>query len=284
MHYYPFNIGDYRRQTGHLTLLEHGIYRSLLDTCYLTEEPLCEDLAKLMRAHSVRTAEERLALENVLADFFVLTENGYEQKTCNEIIGKYQEKSEKARKSANARWNNANASKMSANAKQAHSEGSANGMREPCAQDANQEPRTKNQEPRTKNQSKTHSSPAAPDPVYPIFEYWRDVMDKGVTTKPTKGRIDKIKARLKDGYSPEQIKQAIDGCAQSDYHMGKNDAGKKYDCLTLICRSAEKLEQFIGYTSTQTPDSQREQEVMDWVNGGNEGEAPYIDGEIIDHE
>jgi uncharacterized protein YdaU (DUF1376 family) len=280
MHYYPFNIGDYRRQTGHLTLLEHGIYRSLLDTCYLTEEPLCKDLAKLMRAHSVRTADEKLALENVLADFFTLTENGYEQKTCNEVIAKYQEKSEKARKSANARWRNTNASKIDANAEQTHSDGNAKGMREPCESDANQEPRTINQKPLTKNQEKDITEPAAPDPTYPLFEYWRDVMGKGAGTKPTRGRIDKIKARLKDGYTPEQIKLAIDGCRKSDYHMGKNDSGKRYDCLTLICRSAEKLEQFIGYAATQNSAEQRDKEVQDWVEGRDEDD---FEGNTYEH-
>jgi len=120
MHYYNFNIGDYRRQTGHLTLLEHAIYKNLLDSYYLSEQPLCADLAKLMRSQSVRTAEEKQALENVLSDFFELTEDGYRNKTCDEVIAKYHLKSDKARQSAKKRWEgNANASKP-------QSEGNAN--------------------------------------------------------------------------------------------------------------------------------------------------------------
>ena len=57
MHYYPHNIGDYRKDTSHLSLLEHGIYRQLLDSYYLDEMPLSNDLAKLMRSHSVRADE-----------------------------------------------------------------------------------------------------------------------------------------------------------------------------------------------------------------------------------
>lgn len=70
MHYYQFNIGDYRRRTGHLTPLEHGIYRILLDTYYLDEQPLCGDDAELMRTHSIRSPDEQQAYKNVIKDFF----------------------------------------------------------------------------------------------------------------------------------------------------------------------------------------------------------------------
>lgn len=128
MHYYNFNIGDYRRQTGHLTLLEHAIYKNLLDTYYLSEQPLCADIAKLMRSQSVRTADERIALENVLSDFFELAEDGYRNKTCDEVIAKYHLKSDKARKSAKKRW-----------------EGNANALEPQSKGNANHKPITNNQ-------------------------------------------------------------------------------------------------------------------------------------------
>ena len=134
MHYYQHNIGDYRKDTSHLTLLEHGIYRQLLDTYYLDEQPLSNDLAKLMRSHSVRDANEQQALQNVLTDFFELTENGYYHKRCEDGIAEFHGKSAKARASANVRWSNEIKtskqikSKDNANAMQTHSESNANGM------------------------------------------------------------------------------------------------------------------------------------------------------------
>lgn len=122
MHYYQHSIGDYRRDTAHLTLLEHGIYRQLLDTYYLDEAPLCSDVAKLMRSHSVRTADEQQALQNVLSDFFILTESGFFHKRCEEGISDFHKKSEKARASAMARW------EKNANALPSDSESTANGM------------------------------------------------------------------------------------------------------------------------------------------------------------
>ena len=125
MHYYEHNIGDYRKDTSHLSLLEHGIYRQLLDTYYLSESPLSSDINKLMRTHSIRNADEKQSLENVLNDFFELTKNGYIHKRCDQIIAEYHGKSEKARASANARWANKNKG-VDANALQTQSEGNAN--------------------------------------------------------------------------------------------------------------------------------------------------------------
>jgi uncharacterized protein YdaU (DUF1376 family) len=104
LHYYTFNIGDYRRDTSHLTLLEHGIYRQMLDSYYLNEQPLPADEALLMRTHCVRSADEIQALKNILADFFVLQDDGWHHRGCEKNIAAYREKSAKASASAKARW------------------------------------------------------------------------------------------------------------------------------------------------------------------------------------
>lgn len=122
MHYYQFNIGSYRRDTTHLSLLEHAIYRSLIDTYYLEEKPLCADHAKLMRTHSIRTDDEQKAFKNVLNDFFKLTDDGYRHSGCDDVLQKIYDKSEKARQSAMKRW------EKDAKAMRTHSEGIANGM------------------------------------------------------------------------------------------------------------------------------------------------------------
>jgi len=104
MHFYRYNIGDYRKDTGHLSLVEHGIYRALLDTYYTEEHPLCADDAKLMRTHGIRTQDEKDAYQNVINDFFFKTERGYEHDRCNTELGLIYEKSDKARVSAEKRW------------------------------------------------------------------------------------------------------------------------------------------------------------------------------------
>ena len=137
MHFYQFNIGDYRRDTSHLTLLEHGIYRQLLDTYYLSENPIKLDLEEVMRTHSVRNADEERALKNVLKDFFDETPEGYFHKGCDRNIQAYRKKSKMASDSAKARW-----SQSHANALPTDSERNANGMLT-----NNHKPLTINQEP-----------------------------------------------------------------------------------------------------------------------------------------
>ena len=126
MHYYSFSISDYRRRTGHLTLLEHAIYRALIDTYYLEEKPLTSDLAKLMRSHSVRNADEKQAFTNVINDFFMLTNEGYKHEHVEEQLAKIYAKSDKARDSANARWGEK--PKDNAKVMRTHSERIADGI------------------------------------------------------------------------------------------------------------------------------------------------------------
>ncbi len=125
MYYYQHNIGDYRKDTSHLSMLEHGAYRQLLDTYYMTEQPLTLDHANLMRTHCARNADEMQAIENVLKDFFEKTGEGYIHKRCDLEIEGFHSKSDKARKSANDRWTRIKEQRH-ANALRTHSEGNAN--------------------------------------------------------------------------------------------------------------------------------------------------------------
>jgi uncharacterized protein YdaU (DUF1376 family) len=109
LHYYQHNISDYRADTGHLTLLEHGCYHQLLDQYYLNEEPLPLDIDKIFRLLSARTQDEKTAIKNVLKDFFVETEAGFIQRRCDNEIKFYHERIDSAaaagRKSAEKRAN-----------------------------------------------------------------------------------------------------------------------------------------------------------------------------------
>lgn len=144
MHYYSFNIGDYRRDTAHLSLLEHGVYRQLLDTYYLHESPLPISDDEIIRFHLARSTQEKQAVRTVLNEFFILTDEGWIHHKCDKVIQEYYAKSEKARESANVRWSNR--SERNANAMRTHSEGNADGMLT-----INHKPITNNQEPSTKS-------------------------------------------------------------------------------------------------------------------------------------
>ena len=104
MHYYQHNIADYRKDTTHLTLLEHGCYRQLLDQFYLDEKPLPLEEDKLFRLFNARTEDEKNAIKNVINDFWTKTEDGYVQGRSKTEIELYKDRLEVATKSAKKRW------------------------------------------------------------------------------------------------------------------------------------------------------------------------------------
>lgn len=75
MNFYPHHLGDYAKDTGHLSVTEHGAYRLLMDHYYSTEKPLPEDFHALYRVCRATSHIEKTAVKSVVAKFFPL-ENG----------------------------------------------------------------------------------------------------------------------------------------------------------------------------------------------------------------
>lgn len=96
MNYYKHHIGDYRRDTTHLSLLEHGIYRQLLDQYYLDEKPFPLETESVMRRLSARSDDEKKAVETVLKEFFVL-QDGWRHKRCEMELNDYRAFADSAR-------------------------------------------------------------------------------------------------------------------------------------------------------------------------------------------
>lgn len=78
-----------------------------------------------------------------------------------------------------------------------------------------------------------------------IFEYWKTIM-RHPRAKLDSKRKRVITNALKLGYTPSDLKQAIDGCANTPYNMGKNDSGQIYDDISLILRDATHIERFMN--------------------------------------
>lgn len=97
MYYYKFNIGDFDKITRHLSITERGLYRDLLDLYIKNEKPIITDIKKLERLLCIKSKMEKTALANVLADFFVLTDNGYFCEYCQSILDDTTEKADVAR-------------------------------------------------------------------------------------------------------------------------------------------------------------------------------------------
>ena len=81
-----------------------------------------------------------------------------------------------------------------------------------------------------------------------VFAYWQEQLNHP-TAKLTPKRLQKINARLAEGYSEADLCRAVDGCKASPFHMGQNEHCTVYDQLELICRDGEHIEQFMNYTT-----------------------------------
>ena len=86
MNYYSFHIGDYLSATTHLSIIEHGAYRRLLDIYYIHESPLPDDVKQVYRLVGARGKEEREAVDSVLAEFFQSTPEGFRHDRCDHEI------------------------------------------------------------------------------------------------------------------------------------------------------------------------------------------------------
>ena len=96
MHYYQFNIADYRKDTQHLTPIEHYIYRELMDLYYLDESPIPNKTQWVIRRLRLGS-ENDLDVTNVLEEFFELDGEEWMHKRINQEIDVYRSKAETAR-------------------------------------------------------------------------------------------------------------------------------------------------------------------------------------------
>jgi len=106
--WYAFYPGDYGRDTAHLSLVEDGAYRRLLDRYYTTGRALPDDIDRLFRICRAFTPAEQNAVRSVLDQFFVVEDGSYWQKRVERELVKqtaYQQKlSESGRRGAEKRW------------------------------------------------------------------------------------------------------------------------------------------------------------------------------------
>lgn len=88
MNYYERHLGDYARDTAHLTMMEHGAYSILLDRYYATEAGIPAD--QVHRLARARTRDEKQAVDAVLGEFFELIDGIWINHRAEEEIAKAQ--------------------------------------------------------------------------------------------------------------------------------------------------------------------------------------------------
>ena len=192
MNYYPHHIGDYLRDTAHLTATEDGIYRRMLDVYYASEKPLPVDqawIAKLVRAHS---AEEQTAVQEVLRQFFEKYEDGWRNKRADSEI-----KKGKARVKA-ARVNGKRGGRPITHRV---SENNPAGLQSDNPDQSSQKPKAKSQNQRSKDIVRLK-----PDALQ-VLEFLNS--KTGRNYEPVDETLKPIMARLRSGSTVEDLRAVI---------------------------------------------------------------------------
>lgn len=98
--------------------------------------------------------------------------------------------------------------------------------------------------------SDPESRRASPDEseVLLVLEYWRTKTGRPERTEYTSARLGIVRARLRDGYSVDQLKKAVDGLMLSDWHV----QGRYTD--TSHAFKVERLERWLSAPEDGTSD------------------------------
>jgi hypothetical protein len=121
--------------------------------------------------------------------------------------------------------------------------------------------------------------------VHDVFDYWKSKLNH-TRSKLDPKRRKLIATRLKEGYTVADLRKAIIGCSVSQWHMGANDRGTKFDSLELILRDATNVDKFIGYADNPPKARGRAAHIQDAGRAAvdefvNAGAAPdFIDAEV----
>jgi uncharacterized protein YdaU (DUF1376 family) len=157
VNFYKHYIGDFQRDTGHLSLTERGAYLCLIHHYYATEKPVPNDHAALCRVAGAITKPERDAVRAVMA-FFTPCDSGLMHARIEAEIDKAGKRADTNREIAIAREA---ARKAEREASQAGHESSTNRA-------TNREP---NQTPDTRHQEESPPTPQGGDPEG-FAEFW----------------------------------------------------------------------------------------------------------------
>lgn len=92
-----------------------------------------------------------------------------------------------------------------------------------------------------------------------VFTYWAHARHRalglngeGPKQIPTARRLSKIKARLAEGYTVEDLKRAVEGVLASEYHLKGG-----YTDIELICRDQAHVERYIEWASSRKAAGER---------------------------
>ena len=244
MDWYKRYLGDYARDTGRLSVMEHGAYNLMLDQFYSTEEALPVEHDEIYRLVRAIRPEEQAAVDKILVRYWRLTDDGYVNNKAIEIIRQRHALSKKNQQTAIER-------EAARRAEREHEQSTkrAESVAENSTNTRVQSPESKTErsisDPESINKGKI-VKPALPRNLTErVFEYWQKRLFHPQSKLSDKRRRRIVQA-YKAGFTEDDMRQAIDGCVKTPHNMGQNETGQVYDDLELILRDVEHIERFMG--------------------------------------
>jgi len=226
-------IDRWRKSTAYtdMTAEEQGVYRNLLDECWLRGGVIPPDDFALKKISGDPDAWPRVK-DKVLARFYEVP-GGLRNETADEVIRKSGQIHE-----ARSKAGKAGAAKREANRQaKAEAKPQANGMSPSPSPSPYPEP-----EPRTEN----NQSPI-PDGIEQVFAYWKKRTNRTKGTILSPDRKAKLLRRYVEqpGTAEEKVaalKLAVDGAIADPWFSGDNERGKRYWGFNEIFRNRDRVE------------------------------------------
>jgi hypothetical protein len=88
--------------------------------------------------------------------------------------------------------------------------------------------------------------------VVRVFEGWKQATGHAQASLDRK-RTARIKARLREKFTPEQLIEAIGNAKNDPFLMGSNDTGRVYDGLETLLRDAAQVERLLALNRPRVP-------------------------------
>lgn len=205
MNYYQHHIGDFMRDTAHLSPVEECFYRRALDWYYVNEKPLPLDLDQVNRYLRAKTKTDRTAIGIVLSDFFKKTASGFMHSRCEIELEKFRCKKDASRENG----------KLGGRPKKNNdlqnlgvSDGLELGLNLETQNNLNQEPITNNQEPVTNINITADKSANNPKPKRITKKQLaiESLVNMGIESKYAEAVIEKRKGAAFTDIAIDEIK------------------------------------------------------------------------------
>lgn len=214
MHWFKRNIGDYHKKAGRLTMLQHGAYTLLMDSCYDREQfPTMDEAIEWVWAS---TTEEIEAVKFVLSRFFSLEDGVYVQHRIAEEVEDYQSKSENNKRIALER----EAKRRKERTKEHDS--CTGGEQVVNETPPNQEPITKNYKPSIKDLFDAKR-------IIPVWNSLGCAKHKGLTKSAEKALEKTYKEYCKSAKEPKELNDWLESYLKKGFKNWMTDHHRDLD-------------------------------------------------------